>query len=395
MLLPIRTSISPRRTPYANYILIVANIILFMLSYGPHRVGPFVEPLRPWAQQFMLTPEHPYIWQFVSYAFLHGSLMHILGNMYFLYMFGNNVNDRLGNVGYLCFYLGGAVFSGLGHALLHDNPVLGASGAVAAVTGAYLVLFPQTFITVLYMFFFIGTFEIKAMYLIALKLIFFDNILQKHISSANIAFDAHLAGYAFGIVVILLLLMVKLLDSHYSDLWGMLRQWNRRRTFRDVVDDAYDPWAYARGRKPVAAKVEDHKDHEEPDLTNDPIRTLRFRISEAMNAHNTSEAIQLYEELLNRDPDHILPRQTQLDISNQLMADGQWRLSAKAYELFLKAYGNYEYAEQVYLMLGLLYGRYLNETSKAMEFLQRAKDRLTDPGQKRLCMQEIRRLQEA
>jgi membrane associated rhomboid family serine protease len=191
MLLPIRTSISPRRTPYANYILISANIITFILSFGPHRVGQETEVLRNWALPFMLFPDHPYIWQFVSYAFLHGSLMHILGNMYFLYMFGNNVNDKLGNVGYICFYLSGAVFSGLGHAFLHSHPVLGASGAVAAVTGAYLVLFPNTFITVIYMFYFIGTFEVKAMYLIAIKLIFFDNVLQKHFSEALYAFDAH------------------------------------------------------------------------------------------------------------------------------------------------------------------------------------------------------------
>ena len=62
--------------------------------------------------------------------------MHILGNMYFLYLFGNNVNDKLGNVGYTAFYLAGAIFSGIGHCLLSTSPVLGASGAVAAVTGA-------------------------------------------------------------------------------------------------------------------------------------------------------------------------------------------------------------------------------------------------------------------
>ena len=393
MLLPIYTSITPRRTPYANYILIAANILIFMLSYGPHRVGPYIEPLRPWAQQFMLMSDHPYIWQFVTYAFLHGGLMHILGNMYFLYMFGNAVNDRLGNVGYLCFCLGGAVFSGLGHALMHTNPVLGASGAVAAVTGAYLVLFPHTFITVLYVFFFIGTFEIKAMYLILIKLIFFDNVLQKYLSAANIAFDAHLAGYAFGIAVTLVLLMTKLLESHYDDLWGTLRQWNRRRSFRDVVDDIYDPWAPSPGRKPAAVTV--NSSPVQPQGENEVVIDLRNRISTAMNAYNTSEALHLYEELLRIDPTHILPRQLQLDIANRLMADGKWRLSAKAYELLLKAYGNYEYAEQVYLMLGLLYGRYLNEPDKALEYLYRAKDRLTDPGQKRLCMQEIRRLESA
>ena len=93
------------------------------------------------------------------------------------------------------------------------------------------------------------------------------------------------------------------------------------------------------------------------------------------------------------DPQQVLPRQLQLDMANQLMADGKWRLSAKAYELFLASNSNYEYSEQVFLMLGLLYGRYLEQTSKALDYLSRAKDRLTDAGQKALCVQEIRRLE--
>ena len=115
-MLPIRTSISPRKTPYANYALIVINVAIFVLSSRlaiDPRTGERGTILLPWAQQFMLTPARPYLWQFVSYAFLHSGLMHILGNMYFLYIFGNNVNDKLGNIGYVCFYLAGAVFSGI------------------------------------------------------------------------------------------------------------------------------------------------------------------------------------------------------------------------------------------------------------------------------------------
>src|SRR4030043_530243 len=143
MLLPIRTSIRPQQTPYTNYALIIANVIIFFLTYsgGEHT-------LRPWAGNLMLTPAYPFLWQFITYAFLHGGIGHIFGNMYFLYIFGNNVNDRLGHLGYLIFYLAGAVFSALGHILAASfygtgvaTPVLGASGAVAAVTGAYLVLF--------------------------------------------------------------------------------------------------------------------------------------------------------------------------------------------------------------------------------------------------------------
>ena len=79
MILPIRTSIRPWRTPYANYALIVVNAVIFLLTYWSH-TDPFtgnVEVLRPWAEQFMLVPVRPFLWQFVSYAFLHGGLLHI------------------------------------------------------------------------------------------------------------------------------------------------------------------------------------------------------------------------------------------------------------------------------------------------------------------------------
>jgi len=123
-MLPIRTSIKPQRTPYVNYALIAINTIIFLLQY--HR-DPFTGEVgfRPWVPHFMLNPVYPHLWQFLSYAFLHGGLMHIFGNMYFLYIFGNNVNGKLGNIGYLCLYFGGAVFAGIGHSLLHQNPVLG------------------------------------------------------------------------------------------------------------------------------------------------------------------------------------------------------------------------------------------------------------------------------
>ena len=146
MILPYRTSIKPYRTPYVNYALIIVNVVIFILTYHEYQIGTDLEVLRPWAQPFRYEPRLPELWQFVTYAFLHGSFWHILGNMYFLYLFGNNVNDKLGNLGYLCFYLAGAVFSAIGHGIFQFSPVLGASGAVAAVTGAYLVLFPQTLI---------------------------------------------------------------------------------------------------------------------------------------------------------------------------------------------------------------------------------------------------------
>ncbi len=385
MFFPIRTSIQPRRTPYVNYFLIAANILVYLFSF--HNPTGRGLQMRAWTEFFMLTPEHPYIWQFVTYAFLHGNAMHIFGNMFFLYIFGNNINDRLGNIGYLCFYLSGAVFSGIGHTLLSSNPVLGASGAVAAVTGAYLVLLPNSLITVIYWFFFIGTVEIRALYFIAFKLIIYDNIIAAD-AAHGIAYTAHLAGYAFGILALMALLAGGLIDSNFNDLWSMLKQWNRRRRFRETVSEGYDPFT-GMGRKPVASQVTMPKHGTEKEQK---IADLRSRISEAMHRRNPAQAAALYLELLDVDSSQILPRQLQLDVSNQLMSEGQWQQSADAYEKFLSLYANYEFAEQVHLMLGLLCGRYLSRPDDAIKHLETALDRLTDPGQKTMCRQEIERL---
>ena len=384
-MIPIKTSLKPRHTPYANYLLIAANVAVFALSYRPHPVliegRRMLEPLASWAQQFMLTPEHPYIWQFISYAFLHSGWLHIIGNMYFLYLFGNNVNDRLGNVGYLCFYFAGAVFSAMGHVLLNTNPVLGASGAVAAVTGAYLVLFPNTLITVLYvLFYFWNTIEIRALYFILFKLIFWDNIFEPKLSPQAIAYSAHLAGYAFGIVCVLILLAIRLIDASQNNLWAMLRQWNRRRVFRDVVSENYNPFGPG-VRKPVSVEIQDAPAQQElPEISR-----LREQIAAALAYKNTSDAAGRYKELLELDPGQTLSRQNQLDVANALMSDSQWNWAARAYENYLTQYSQGEYVEQVQLMLGLLYTRYLYKPDRAEQLLRQAREKLTQPTQIRMC----------
>jgi hypothetical protein len=335
----------------------------------------------------MLTPVHPHLWQFVSYAFLHGGFLHIFGNMFFLYLFGNNVNDRLGHVGYLCLYLAGAVFSAVGHTLISVNPVLGASGAVAVVTGAYLVLFPQTLITVVYWFFFIGTMDLPALYFIGFKLIFWDNVLERSIP--NVAYEAHLAGYAFGIAAMLIMLATGLLTSTGFDLWSMIKQWNRRRRYRDAVSAGYDPFT---GRAP--AKQVKVKDITKPadKQKMQKIEQLRNDIASRMLQRNLSDAAEKYLELINLDSSQILPRQYLLDIANQLASESRHADAAKAYEQLLAHYGNYEYIEQVQLMLGLLYSRYLDKPRLAKKHLQAAVEKLSDPGQSKMCRDELEKL---
>jgi len=335
----------------------------------------------------MLTPAYPHLWQFISYAFLHGGFLHIFGNMFFLYLFGNNVNDRLGHVGYLCLYLAGAVFSAIGHTLISLNPVLGASGAVAAVTGAYLVLFPQTLITVVYWFFFIGTMDLPALYFIGFKLIFWDNVLERRIP--NVAYEAHLAGYAFGIAAMLILLATGLLTSTGFDLWSMIKQWNRRRRYRDAVSASYDPFTGRAPAKQIKVKeVTKPADKQKAQL----IEQLRSDIASRMLQRNLSAAAEKYLELIELDSAQILPRQYLLDIANQLAGESRHAEAAKAYEQLLAHYVKYEYIEQVQLMLGLLYSRYLDKPRLAKKHLSAAVEKLSDPGQLNMCHAELEKL---
>lgn len=385
MLLPVRTSVRPFKTPYANYALIVANVVIFLLTYWPHRL-PFsqtVEPLRPWADVFMLTPAHPHLWQFITYAFLHSSILHIAGNMFFLYLFGNNVNDKLGHFNYFCFYLAGGVFSGIGHTFIHSTPVLGASGAIAAITGAYLVLFPQTLVTVVYWFIIIDTIDVPALLFIAFKMIIWDNIIAPY--GGQVAYDAHLSGYAFGILCSLILLATGLTSSSHFDLWSMLRQWNRRRQYHDVVATGYDPYTGQGGAKHI--KVREVAKPENPEVSR-----LREAITNYVYQHNIHEAAELYMKLLNLDHEELIPRQQLLDIANQLTSEGRHTDAAMAYEKFLTNYSNYEYIEQVQLMLGLIYSRYLDKPDLALQHLALAEHKLTDPAQLLLCRAELDKL---
>jgi len=386
IILPYRTNIRPRQTPYTNYALIAVNALIFFLEYQQNPVTGNLQ-FRPWVQQFMLTAVRPQLWQFVSYAFLHGGLLHIIGNMFFLYLFGNNVNDKLGHVGYLCFYLAGAVYSGIGHTLVSGGDVLGASGAVAAVTGAYLVLFPQTLITLFYWFFFFGIMEVPALYFIALKMILIDNIIARY--TPHVAYDAHLAGYAFGIAAMLGMLAAGLISTSSFDLWAMIRQWNRRRVYRDAVSSGYDPFTGRTETKRIKVKEVKSPAQQQKD---EKSQELRNEISRRITERNLPAAAALYLELMNHDSEQILPRQNLLDIANQLAGDNKHTEAARAYEQFLTHYSTYEYAEQVELMLGILYTRYLNQPKLAIKHLQAACEKLTDPGQLKMCKDELARL---
>ena len=403
MFLPLYTNLVPRRTPWANYILIALNFVVFVATYHPHVVHihqagvlfPMKVIVRDWAISLQLFPHHRALWQFVSYAFLHGGWLHIIGNMYFLYIFGNNVNDQLGNVRYFLFYIMGAICGGVGHMLMNPAssvPLIGASGAVSAVTGAYLVMFPRSLITVLYLLFFIGTLELSALWFISFKLIIWDNLIGPALipRESSVAYNAHLAGYIWGIGSVMCMLVLGGIKTNHVNLWSMLKQWNRRRQYREMVSEGFDPFAYDVRSKRIRVKTV-HQTSEQKSRQ-EKIDSLRQTISSHITAHQLSEAARAYLELHALDAQELLPRQQLLDIANQLASEHLYRDAAHAYERFIEHYASYEYIGQVMYMLGLISARYLQDRSRAVQYLNQALAKLSDPMQIKMCRQELERL---
>jgi len=362
---PTRTDRQTQRTPWVNYALIAANVLIFLFTERA------VIESNPNIDDFFLNPLSPQFEQFLTYQFLHFGKMHIIFNMLFLYVFGNAVEDRMGRLGYLLFYLAGGVLAGLGHCLVSDNPVLGASGAIAAVTGAYLALFPMSNVTIVYWFFFIGSFEVSSMLLILFRVA--QDLLFQFADFGRTAYVAHLTGYAMGFIVGMGLLFSRIVPREPYDMLALIEQKRRRSQFQRLTRGGYQPWQSGPAAGSAGAASAD-----------DRLMAARAGINDAIERHAISDAAQQYVALLAAYPDQVLGQQQQLDVANQLMSEGGYDHAATAYELFLKHFPRYAERHHVQLILGLIHGRYLDNPARAKELLTGALPHLT-PDDKTLA----------
>jgi membrane associated rhomboid family serine protease len=217
---PIRDTIPSKNYPVVNNTIIGINVILFLfeMSQGTN-LDRFIYiyglvPARysmPQISSYFTTGQQLLSW--LSFMFLHGGFWHLLGNMWFLYIFGDNVEDRLGPFRYLVFYLLCGITSGLSHLLfnLHSNmPTIGASGAIAGVMGAYLILHPHSKILTLIPIIFIPWFiEIPAFFFLGFWFVLqFLSAAGSHGNISGIAWWAHIGGFVFGIVLLKIFLVL-------------------------------------------------------------------------------------------------------------------------------------------------------------------------------------------
>jgi len=217
-LIPLRDSARSRTFPYVNLGIIVVNFLAFFLelSLEQYQLNQFfyvfgVVPAEVLNNIFTGAPVEPVLLSFFTAMFLHGGWMHILGNMWYLWIFGDNIEDRLGHFRYLLFYLGVGVVAGIVHVManpISTVPVVGASGAVAGILGAYFVLFPRSrILSLVPVIVFLTVLEVPALIFIGIWFLIqlFNTIGSLGGTASTVAWWAHVGGFIAGAVIIKLL----------------------------------------------------------------------------------------------------------------------------------------------------------------------------------------------
>lgn len=220
-MIPLKDNIPSSRPCVVTIGIIAANALVFLaqVAAGPNQTGVFYK--------FGLVPNYysdliisnrmsifDHVYPFFSSMFLHGGFFHLLGNMWILWIFGDNVEDHLGHVRYLLFYIAGGVFAGIFHLFTNYHsqvPVVGASGAVAAVMGAYFILYPRArVLTLIPAFFFFPIVELPAFFFLGIwALLQFMSgttvFIAGKAAGGGIAWWAHVGGFAAGVAAIKLI----------------------------------------------------------------------------------------------------------------------------------------------------------------------------------------------
>ncbi len=208
---PLRDTVRSRTFPVVNVTIIVINILVFLYEFA---LGQHIEVF---IREYGLTPvrffwglQHNFgdaIIPLFTSMFLHGGWIHLLGNIWFLYIFGDNVEDRVGHGGYVVFYLLCGIGAALSQTFLFSKsqiPMVGASGAIAGVLGAYFLLFPHArVLTLVPIFIFLQVMEIPAVVFLIFWFLF--QFIQGTFASSEaggVAWWAHIGGFIAGMALI-------------------------------------------------------------------------------------------------------------------------------------------------------------------------------------------------
>jgi len=392
MFIPVGSDRDPRKLPVATLLIILATAVLYAIVTMGLRAGA------PWAEAalvkgaFTATRADFRWWQPLTYQFLHdpSSIAHVAFNMIFLWVFGRSVEGRIGPWWFAAFYLAGGAVAALGQCMVSSNPMIGASGAVAGATGAFAALFPRSTVRVLVIFFLIGIYEVPSLLFVGIYVAIDAlnqglNFLGR--SREPVAYAAHLAGYAWGLGVAILLLATRLLPRTEMDLFAMWTQWRRRQAMRAAVrGTAGGPWASASAdtsTRVTATRIGSRAPAVPDDAGNaapeDPARTAaRARLAAAIAAADSASVRDAWHALAAVDPRTPLSERTLLDAAALLHATGDAGAAADAWTRMIERFPRSAQAPTTALLASAVLSRRLGQRERAARLLADWIPRLRD-----------------
>lgn len=373
MLIPLSIDRPRSRATIITPMIILACCLAFALQFWLNRDAfPGVAP----AEYRLYVRRNFFEWyQLFTYAFLHGGVLHLAGNMLFLWVFGPAIEDRLGHWWFLVFYLAGGAVAGLAHITFERAPALGASGAVAACTGAFLVMFPRTQVRTLVIFYMGGIFNFAAVWVIGTAIAW--DIIMSMLGRSGVAYMAHLGGYVFGGGVAFLLLATKLIPREQYDLFSAAKQAKRRADIRSAMQ-----------------QTTREKLTRPPEVTQREME-LRAAVSTALARHDDNAARDAYRKLAaefkGADAVGVLPRDHQYTIACKLYEAGDTQTATSAFTSFLSAYPRDREAGNVWLLLGTMQAQ-SGDAAAARTSLTKSLDLLQDDAMRDLAKAELAKL---
>lgn len=382
MFIPLGTDRLPRHRPAVTIGLIVLNLAVFLGIAVAVRAGWTThERVLQWGAVWRVDFRP---WTIVTSVFLHdpSGLGHVGFNMLFLWVFGQAVESRLGSWWFLVFYLAGGAFACVAHMVASPAPAIGASGAVAAVSGAYLALFPRSTVRVLLFFLLIGVYHVPAVWFIAFYIAI--DILSQASEilgrPSDVANAAHLGGYLFGFTVAVSLLAVGILPRTDLDALYLIKQRRRRKAMRAVARDLGSGFEATDHAAPTPKRLA-RTAGSPPPTADDPDAGTRRAIVAALRHDESEAALRLYRG----GPSDLRLAETDLaDLGNRAMASGETDAAIRAYRTLLdrrsdRPYGDAGPTDDFRLLLATLLVRRANRPAEARPLLtQLATARLSE-----------------
>jgi membrane associated rhomboid family serine protease len=371
MFLPVGDQPNPRGTPIANYALLALNVAIYLLVSLPlslqpadpsdPRLAEYVEVIRqnlpPGASvqdvlrqvsQYDLfvfswgyRPAEPSVLALFASMFLHGNFLHLFGNMLFLWIYGDNVEHRLGSARYALWYLVTGACATLFHAVFDSDsriPLVGASGAISGVLGFYFVWFPRNHVRVWVLLFpfFMNVVHLPARLVLGFYLIL-DNIfpflLTRGSQGAGVAYGAHIGGFLAGLAV-----------------------------------------AWLKNRREVDARPQEYRDL--PQVTGP---TPREALQDALRREDLARAAQLYFELSADETRRLLSPDDSIALANWLAKNGHSRAALTVYQRHLRDFPRGPGAAEAHSYAGLLLLHAFREPTAAYQHLVEALELDPDP----------------